>query len=226
MGQILYCLLIISVAQMSLSMPVTSHTGKCPELMIDCPNEFTESGMPLTLNAKVINADPKVTLTYKWTVSAGTIISGQGTSTIIIDKAGTEGQSIIVTVEVGGLDANCPQSESCTLSAPALRPMSRRVDGYGSVAPDEEAARLKMFAGQLQNEPDAQGYIMTYFGRRGSKDEAQARADHVKGYLVKVYGIDAERIVALVGGGREKPVIAFWIVPTGARPPQTDYSDW
>ncbi len=47
------------------------------------------------------------TWTYNWSVSAGTITSGQGTSTITVDTTGLGGQSVTATVSIGGADPSC-----------------------------------------------------------------------------------------------------------------------
>lgn len=47
-------------------------------------------------------------MTYNWTVSAGSISSGQGTNAITVDVTGlTKGQNVTATAEVDGLDASC-----------------------------------------------------------------------------------------------------------------------
>jgi hypothetical protein len=49
-------------------------------------------------------------LTYNWTVSAGTITSGQGTLQIVVASA--PGDAVTATVEVGGIPAACPATAS------------------------------------------------------------------------------------------------------------------
>ena len=44
-------------------------------------------------------------ITYKWTISAGAIIEGQGTPTIKVDAAGAA--EITATVEIGGVCDEC-----------------------------------------------------------------------------------------------------------------------
>jgi hypothetical protein len=49
-------------------------------------------------------------LSFNWTISSGTITSGQGT--LQIDVAGTSGSSVTATLEVGGIPAACPSAAS------------------------------------------------------------------------------------------------------------------
>lgn len=52
-------------------------------------------------------------LSYNWSVSSGTIDSGQGT--LQINVAGSAGQSVTATLEVGGVPASCPGTASATV---------------------------------------------------------------------------------------------------------------
>gem|GEM_PF-1187987 len=91
--------------------------GVCPHSLIayvDCPTEAIKSGTPIKFAATVGGGDPRNQPTYKWTVSAGTIISGQGTFVVSIDTAGLSSQSITATVEVSGLSTGCIKVASCT----------------------------------------------------------------------------------------------------------------
>lgn len=52
-------------------------------------------------------------LTYNWSVSSGSIDSGQGS--LQINVAGAAGQSVTATVEVGGVPSTCPATASATV---------------------------------------------------------------------------------------------------------------
>src|SRR6185503_8202733 len=101
---------------------------------------------------------PTVSETYNWTVSAGQITSGQGTSSITVDTKGAGGNSITATVEVGGVDPSCNRTASCTVQVGVTR-IARKFDEYGNIRFNDEKARLDNYAIQLQNEPTAQGTI-------------------------------------------------------------------
>ncbi|MCV4566453.1 hypothetical protein OFB72_28250, partial [Escherichia coli] len=72
-------------------------------------------------------------ITYNWSVSAGTIESGQGTPSITVrttrDMAGS---SVTATVEIGGLDpaCNCPRTASETAGV-APKPDAVMIDEFG-----------------------------------------------------------------------------------------------
>jgi hypothetical protein len=185
----------------------------CPTVSVDCPTSPVEPGSPITFTSSLVSS---MNVTYNWSVSAGTISSGQGTSSITVDSTGLGGQTVTATVEIGGLDPACSRTASCSAQVTAPAPGATKFDEYGNIRFNDEKARLDNYAIQLQNQPGAQGYIIAYGSCAG---EAQARADRAKDYLVNTRGIDAGRIVTLDGGCREELVVELWIVPSGATAP-------
>jgi hypothetical protein len=187
----------------------------CPTVSVSCPTEV-DAGQPLTFTAAVDNVG-SLTLTYNWSVSAGTISSGQGTSSITVDTTEAGGGTITATVELGGVDPICSRTASCTTSVkPIIKPEPRKFDEYGNIRFNDEKARLDNYAIELQNDPTAQGTIIAYGSCEG---EGQTRADRAKNYLVNTRGIDAGRITAVDGGCREDLTVQLWIVPSGATAP-------
>jgi hypothetical protein len=184
----------------------------CPTVSVSCPADV-ELGAPITFNASV-GGDANVT--YNWTISAGTISSGQGTSSITVDSNGLGGQTVTATLELGGLDPSCSRTASCSTLVKGALPQARKFDEYGNIKFNDEKARLDNYAIQLQNEPGSQGYIIAYGACEG---EAQARADRAKDYLVNTRGIDGGRLVTIDGGCAPELKVELWIVPTGAAAP-------
>jgi hypothetical protein len=85
-------------------------TSECPKVNIDCgysPNDTW------TYSVIIEGYDNKKELTYKWSVSQGKIKSGQGTSTITIDRPDIM-KGITVTVFIGGLPEGCRSALSCS----------------------------------------------------------------------------------------------------------------
>lgn len=92
---------------------LAQESGKraCPIISVSHP-ESASTGRTLTYKVHIQNGDPSVTPTFKWTVSAGKITSGQGTSEVSVDPEGNN--SITVTVEVIGYAAQCQNKASNT----------------------------------------------------------------------------------------------------------------
>ena len=187
----------------------------CPTVNVSCPSEAQPG--PVTFTANVGPGTPPVSPTYNWSVSAGTITSGQGTPSITVN--GTGGQAITATVELGGLDPSCGRTASCTTQIATPPNPARKFDEYGNIRFNDEKARLDNFAIQLQNEPTAQGYIIGY----GTCDaEGQTRANRAKDYLVNTRGIDAGRLMVVDGGCMPELKVELWIVPSGATAPAAE----
>ncbi|MDQ3666030.1 MAG: PKD domain-containing protein [Acidobacteriota bacterium] len=188
----------------------------CPTVAVSCPSEV-EEGSPITFNASVTGGPSSMMPTYNWSVSAGTITNGQGTSSITVDTAGLGGSSVTATVEVGGVEPACGRTASCSASVKQVaRPEPTRFDEYGDIRFNDEKARLDNYAIQLQNQTGSQGYIIAYGTCEGA---GQARAERAKNYLVNTRGIEAGRITTVDGGCRPDLSVELWIVPTGANPP-------
>ncbi|HJQ30954.1 MAG TPA: hypothetical protein VJ866_02175 [Pyrinomonadaceae bacterium] len=198
------------------SLPIPTPTS-CPVVDVSCPGVL-KPGEPMTFTATISGGDPAVTPTFKWTVSGGTITSGQGTSSITVHSGDDSRRSVTATVDVGGYVRECDVSGSCTLS-PGDPPVSRKIDEYGDITVGNEKARLDNFAIELQNDPTAQGYLICYGGRRASRVAARRRCERAKNFLVVSRGVDPARLVALEGGYVQSLTVELWIVPSGAQPP-------
>ena len=191
----------------------------CPSVSVSCPSDV-EAGQPITFTASVTGGDTGATWTYNWSVSAGTISSGQGTSTITVDTAGIGGQSVTATVSIGGADPSCTgTTASCTTGVRPPPVPPTKFDEYGNIRFNDEKARLDNYAIQLQNAPGSQGTIIVYGSCAG---EAQQRGDRAKDYLVNTRGIEAGRITVVDGGCRADLTVQLWIVPQGSTPPEVD----
>ena len=191
----------------------------CPVVSVSCPSDV-DAGQPITFTASVSGGDPNATLTYNWSVSAGTISSGQGTSTITVDTAGVGGQSVTATVSIGGADPSCTgTTASCTTGVKPPPKPALKFDEYGNIKFNDEKARLDNYAIQLQNDPGSAGVIIVYGSCEG---EAQQRGDRAKDYLVNTRGIEAGRITVIDGGCRTDLTVQLWVVPAGSTAPAAD----
>ena len=77
-------------------------------------SELYNKRIALSYQAHVYGGDPTVKVTYTWSVSAGKINGGQGTSMITIDVSDVTRGSITATVSIGGHDPECVNTASCT----------------------------------------------------------------------------------------------------------------
>ena len=217
MWRAILCLALPAVATISLATGATPRppaAAECPSVTIDCSDNLVCSDEPVTFTATINGGDPNLQSKFKWTLSAGTISNGQGTSTITVDASRLGGQTITATVEiddVSAMTADCPKKASCAKQIGYCCMNSRKFDEYGEILFQEETERLDNFALQLKSEPTTQGVVIVY-GRYGyRRRDIQARANRIKDYLVKKHDIESERIVIVTGGNVEESTVELWV---------------
>ena len=188
----------------------------CPPISIECPDNL-QFDQPLTFSANVTGLSPSTAHPFYWTTSAGTIIDGQGTSSIRVDTRGLGGQSVTATLTVQGYSMDC--SASCSVAIPLQIPPSRRFDEFPNISRNDEKARLDNLAIALQNDPSAVAYVIVYPNRSGANGDVEKHTKRIVDYLVNSRGINAGRIMTLRGPARNELRIELWITPAGAKPP-------
>ncbi len=110
------CLLTLSIEQTVISQVArqaerVDSEEKCPVISVRCPSDFDYT-KPAIFKASISGIAPEG-IRYDWTVSSGTILEGQGTTTIKVDPGG---QVITATVTISGLPDSCPaRRASCSL---------------------------------------------------------------------------------------------------------------
>ena len=188
----------------------------CPAIEISCPTTIAVD-QPLTFTSRYSGGTAGITPAYNWNVSAGTIISGQGTDTIKVDTTGLAGQTIRASLSMGGYNLEC--AADCAVPIPLPKITSRRFDEFPDISRNDEKARLDNFGIEMQNDPTATAYVVVYPGKGGKRGEVQQHAARIVDYLVNSRGLDQHRIVTLVGPVRTELGVELWITPQGATPP-------
>lgn len=217
-------------AKNCVCLKVVEETTKRP-----CPYDIYLSGPDRVIEGDLITfaSNNRVTsgaipVIYNWTVSPNTVnvTSGLQTSAITVDTTGMAGQTVTADLDVndGVYDAACRQRISVPTivdKKPEL-PQNYKFDDFDSLSFDDDKARLDAFAIELQNHPDAQGYVILYQGTDNVSRKSR-NADKIGkrtlDYLVKVRGVDPRRIVITNWGTRPKTRYELWVIPPGAQPP-------
>ena len=188
----------------------------CPAVEISCPTAVV-TDKALTFTSHYTGGTPGITPVYNWTVSAGTIIAGQGTDTIKVDTTGLAGQTVHASLSLDGYNLEC--AADCAVSIPVPKAASRRFDEFPDITRNDEKARLDNFVIELQNDPTATAYVIVYPGKSSKRGEVQQHAARVVDYAVNSRGLDQHRIVTLVGPVRDELSVELWVTPQGATPP-------
>ena len=189
----------------------------CPAIEISCPTNVAID-QPLTFTSRYSGGVPAdVKPVYNWTVSAGTIIEGQGTDTIKVDTKGLAGETVRASLSMGGYNLEC--AADCAVSIPLPRVISRKFDEFPDISRNDEKARLDNFGIELQNDPTSVGYVIVYPGRTSKRAEVQDHFGRVIDYLVNSRGMDKNRIRTIEGPKRDHIFVELWVTPQGATPP-------
>lgn len=108
----------VAVSAVSVTVMGCPPPAVCPNVDVSCP-DAASGNTPVRFTATIIGGSPGITPTYNWTVSAGKIISGQGTPSIAVDAQGLVGQTIRANVDVGGFGTPCPSNCATAISSTA-----------------------------------------------------------------------------------------------------------
>jgi hypothetical protein len=186
---------------------------KAAEVVIEGkPIEFTASVTPLPVGT-----------TFNWSLSAAKFIGDKGGSTIRVDTSGIHNERVMATVTIGGLPSACSVTASGgtfvkgAQAFPALDALL--FTEYRALTVDEENARLRGLAAILQGKPSDQAAIVSY--GKCKNDDATARANRAKDYLVSTLNIEGYRI-HIVNGCHQQGLMQLWVVPKGASMPENE----
>jgi len=131
-----------------------------------------ESGTPLPTDTK-----------FEWTVSAGTIVSGQDTGSIEVIAA-PDGSSEYVSakVKITGLQPPCDEivSEAYGISSPIVDPF---LDIWGRLNRNDERVRLQNAAFLLSRNPGSILVLVVYLAPNESAAEANRRALYIRNFF-------------------------------------------
>ena len=214
------------VLLLTLASVVRAQTSltTCATIEIDGLSEV-EPGTVLVFNARITGPIHTTKPEFKWTVSAGTITSGQGTEIISVDTVGLGGQEVTATAELSGAPVGCKGSASRTTQIKPPIVCNLPFDQYGDINFEDEAARLDNFAIQISNELLSTGQIIMSAGRETFKNETAERLARAKSYIVDFRHVDQNRIITTDCGFAQELRITLVVVPAGVSPRTCDTYD-
>ena len=188
----------------------------CPQLQIQGPTRPMRDGEPISFGANIGGGDPNVQPIYSWSISSGTIISGQGTRNIAVDSSGAgSDRQIVADLLVGGYSVECNSGSTYTV---AIAAPAKKVDEFGDLSEKDEAGKLDSIVNYLAQAPD-RVHLIGYAGRTSPRGYAVDVLRRMKTYLAKS-PVVGDRITMIDGGFRETPSYEIWVVPIGAESPR------
>ncbi|HEY8559699.1 MAG TPA: hypothetical protein VIL74_04795 [Pyrinomonadaceae bacterium] len=184
MEQLIYTLLLTCV----FSFAAFAQNEICPKIAVI--GGIVQAGASMSFTAQIAGNTEYPNLRYGWTISNGTILSGQGTASITLDTTGLNGDTnITAEVKIKDLPENCADTVSETGAAYRAGDIFPLIDEFGKLPRDEVRARVDAFFVALNNSAGWKGYIVIY----GTNKEASAREKLIRNHIA-LLKYDANRI--------------------------------
>ena len=166
-----YLLSVVAIGQVS--------DGLCPKISVNGPAGVVLPGEAFKFRVTVtgLSSEPK----YKWNISSGKILSGQGTIEIqvVTDQPGA---SMTATVEIDGLPTNCSNIASDFISQCGGLPISVLFDEYSDQVWKEERMHFPSLKAEMIRNPNAQIYVIIY-SKKSKIAATNARIMKIKAYF-------------------------------------------
>jgi hypothetical protein len=184
------------------------------------PTGYVFAPEAVTFTITLAGGEAGITPLYNWNISAGTIKSGQGTTSIRVDTTDAASYgSVTATALVTGYQAACYVSATGTVEV-KTRPVPKKFDEYPDSKPADEEARLDAAAAEFQAEPDSKLYFIVYRSAKTKPGAIEPILQRALTYLTTKQSVSADRIERIYGERRDPPSIEIWFVPPGAGQPK------
>jgi hypothetical protein len=153
--------------------------GQCPTITVSGPRGVTNRGETMTFRTDVSAVGPR--LAFEWTVSSGTIMSGQATSEITVKPDGdTTFVNITANVTVEGLPSGCEKTASDTAPLESAPVCGMPIDEWGNtVSLNDQRGRLDAVFAELSQNPKHTGFLMFYILAKDRLDSKNSRVQFV-----------------------------------------------
>lgn len=213
------------------SLPVPTVTPVVSPTPLPCPNRISieglstdfKAGETITFVANISTSDNKPI--YKWTISSGIIIAGQGTPVITVETTNEmAGQSITATVEIEGVNNECPNKSASATALIAVLPQAVVVESFSYKDTVDRKESLERLAIEIENDPSSRIAILAYSKKNESAIKTERRLIQDKLFLEKL-GIAQDRIVAVNAGQSAEAKSEVYIIPAGAELPEVPTTD-
>lgn len=205
-------LAIVMIVFGGFRMTIGQETTKsCPTIELTGPPGIVLPGQTAVYTVAVRGVEKTDALEFNWTVSAGQIKEGQGTTSI---KVLQPDACLVVTVEVKGLPASCPSGTSeggiCDLFL-----VPRRIGSITTSTYSIDKHLLQQVGAALRDTPASQLYVQVYYGM--DEDKFPKISSRILRQL-SATKIDPARFTIAGSHLKERGAI-FWLIPPGAEYP-------
>lgn len=188
----------------------------CPEINVAGDGFRRDRNQPLKFSVVINGAATNESFPLEWSVSAGKILSGQGTNLIEVDLSETDATKFTASVIVKGLPPEC---DCHAYNSTQIGNYPYKIDEFSHLPYSDIAARMDSYFNLMANEPNLTGYIIVYGSRASNKkDVAQVIKTLNRIMLFRKY--DPTFIKIVDGGFREDMSVEVYLLPAGTEPPK------
>ena len=146
-----------SILLLSLTLVGQNTPMQCSGIRVVGPDKLTTAGDDIVFTAQLVGDLAPSPIKYNWTISSGTMKSGQGSPSIVVQTTTKDaGANITATVEIGPCGPRDYVVSSATASV-ARVDCRLPLDQYGKARWLDEMARLDNFWIQLKSDPKVIG---------------------------------------------------------------------
>jgi len=199
--------------------PVTfaqTQRADCPTISVTGPAGMTNPGDVMVFAAQTTAKLP-VTASFNWTVSNGTIESGQGTKSISVRvPTGENGGNVTAIVKLTGLQNACFITAGETAPITYL-PIGEPVDKYGQLSLFDEYARVHLGVVAARDNPTCLLVIIREAPRFGTAEKT--RINKIKAFISQRLHFPSRRLRIITKVGPQVQNV-IWLVPPGAKMPE------
>jgi len=188
----------------------------CPTIDVNGPVRFIKPGDTATYSVQIDLKGLQLNPQYIWSVSAGQILKGQGTSSVDVQQTI---EALTVTVEVEGLPSGCPNTASETIFIEP-QPQAVKLDEFTGPISYVDKGRFGKVTEIVRKNPNGQLVIFVGYQKGAGFDERSSRRQEIIGNLALFRDEDGRITFVDVGDNRE--IVQFWLVPPGADMPRCE----
>jgi hypothetical protein len=197
----------------TISAQVTGPAG-CPAVEIKGPDTVTMAGGKINVSVAL-----PPTLGFKWKISKGNIVNGQGTPAIEIQTSPIEGAyaETKVSLHVTGLPALCNSTAAATFPVTAIYDLFP-IDEYENCDFNNERAHLDNLAVQTLGVDGSTAYIILEIKPGQNRTVLKRRVERIQHHLFVKRKWPNDRFVFLVRHS-DHPKTQLWMFPWGTGSP-------
>ena len=174
--------------------PIYSQTQSCVKIESENGANVFRMGDPARLRAIVNKELSTIGAKYVWKLSAGKIVSGENTDSILLDLKVNGSETITATVKVEGISGLCSKSASFTFEVEGFVCQLPLDYFSNNLTLSAAKARLDNVAVTLLNNPGYIAYVTSIYDKNETFEKAQNRLKKWKSYLIKT-GVLTDNVV-------------------------------